>query len=223
MSISSLTPETGKKRFSWTMSFFVGICAMYLMHAYLLNNFVFTDSFYYESLVGSMSIDSIDAILSFRGRFFFINYISIPLIIFNKVVFATACISIGAILMDIDFKFSSVFKVCVLAEISFITAQFIFLSNLYRNLKAVTLETSANYFPVSMLSYLGVENVVPWLHYPLQTLNLIEAAYILCISWLVSKQWNPNFIESINIVLPSYGIGLLIWMVLVVFLTLQIS
>lgn len=102
-------------------------------------------------------------------------------------------------------------------------SQSIYLVNLYIHRAELTFETTANYFPLSLLSFWGAENIVSWLHYPLQTLNLFEVAYILCISWLLSKQWKPNFIESINIVLPSYGIGLLIWMVLVVFLTLQIS
>lgn len=111
----------------------------------------------------------------------------------------------------------------VLAEVTFIIAQVIHLVKLFANRAELTFDTTANYFPFSILSFFGSENVVSWLHYPLQTLNLFLVLYVVLISWLLSKQWKPNFVESLNIVIPSYGIGLLLWMALVVFLTLQIS
>lgn len=147
----------------------------------------------------------------------------LSVLIYVKLILVLACVLLGAIFYEIEFKINGIFKSLIASECVFLFSQILFSLNLYINREEIIYENIPDYYPLSILSYVGVDNVVPWLHYPLQTLNLFEVAYILCISWLLSKQWKPNFIESINIVLPSYGIGLLIWMALVVFLTLQIS
>jgi hypothetical protein len=198
---------------------FVFITAIYLVLAYISDQFILGDEVY----IRSFSDQTIETILNIRERYGWLNYVFMPLTLFLKIFFPALCISIGAVLSSLEFKFKTFFKAVLLAEAVFILAQIVYLINLSQHLDALTIETSLNYFPLSVLSIYGVENVVPWLHYPLQTLNLFEVFYILIISWLLSKQWKPNFIESLNIVLPSYGTGLLLWLVLVTFLTLQIS
>jgi hypothetical protein len=116
-----------------------------------------------------------------------------------------------------------VFKTALVAEVVFIIAQIIYMINLSLHLENLTLATTANYFPFSVLSYFGAENVVDWLQYPLQTLNLFEVAYMSVIAWLLSKQWKQDFMESLAIVAPSYVTGLILWLVFVTFLTLQVS
>lgn len=199
------------------------IFGIYIFLSFIIENMILTDQFFYENLSAQIPIYSIDGILESRERFWWTSYLIQIVSVLCKVLFAALCIFVGIVLSDIEFSFRDLFRSVIIAEIIFIIAQAIYLINLYVNRAELTFDTMANYFPISMLSFYGVENIVPWLHYPLQTLNLFEVAYILCISWLLSKQWKPNFVESLNIVLPSYGIGLLIWMVLVVFLTLQVS
>jgi len=76
---------------------------------------------------------------------------------------------------------------------------------------------------LTILSYFGVENVVQWLQYPLQTLNVFEVLYMLVVGWILSKQWEQEFIESFAVVMPSYVTGLILWLVFVAFVTLQVS
>jgi hypothetical protein len=199
------------------------VCCLYILIIFLSEYWILTDQFFYENLSVQFSFYAIDDILESRERFWWTVYVVQVIVVICKTLFATLCIFIGVILSDIDFSFKDLFRFVIISEFIFVIAQAIYLINLYVNRAELTFDTMANYFPISMLSFYGVENVVPWLHYPLQTLNLFEVFYILLISWLLSKQWKPDFVESINIVLPSYGIGLLLWMVLVVFLTLQIS
>jgi len=184
---------------------------------------VFTDDFFKENMSTQYSLYTIESILETKEKFWWASYFIQVVIVLSKVLFATLCIFIGIVLSDIELSFKDLFRSILLAEFIFIIAQAMYLINLYVHRVELTFDTTANYFPLSMLSFYSVESVVPWLHYPLQTLNLFEVAYILCISWLLSKQWKPDYVESLNIVIPSYGLGLLVWMVLVVFLTLQVS
>lgn len=199
------------------------ISSVYITITFFSSNWIYTDDFFYRNLSAQLPSSTIDQILKSNERFWWAGYILQVVLVLLKVLFAVICVFVGIVLSDIKFSFKYLLKTIILAEFVFVTAQLFYIVNLFINKSNLTFETTANYFPLSMLSFLGVENVVPWLHYPLQTLNLFEVVYILCISWLLSKQWKPNFVESLNIVIPSYGLGLLVWMVLVVFLTLQIS
>lgn len=199
------------------------LIVIYFLLTYLSESWIFNKDFFYRSLSTEFPLTSLEGVMETKQMYWWASYLIQIVMVLCKVLFAALCIFIGVVLADIKFSFKDLFRSVILAEFVFIIAQSIYLANLYINRTDLTFENAANYFPLSALSFLGVETVVQWLHYPLQTLNLFEVVYILCISWLLSKQWKPNFVESLNIVIPSYGLGLLVWIVLVVFLTLQIS
>ncbi|MDG5766894.1 hypothetical protein QA596_05405 [Balneolales bacterium ANBcel1] len=185
--------------------------------------YVFTDEFIYRSLRNEFSESALEALITSHNRFGWISFALLPFIILLKILFTAFCVTTGAIFTDTDFSFGNIFQSATYSEFIFLFSQAVFSLNLFLNRDELTIDSAGNFFPLSVLSYFGVENVVIWLHYPLQTLNVFEVAYVLCLTWLLSRQWKPDFVDSINIVLPSYGIGLLTWMMLVVFLTLQIS
>lgn len=224
---SSKSSINGNKLKSAVADFYVwiifgAIFLVYLLMTWISQEFINND-LYHRSYSGTLTKQTIENMLDLQSRYWWVSYMFIPILLLFKFLFTSICISIGTILAVIDFNFKNVFKVAIVAEVVFVIAQIIYLFNLFQNIDSLTFDTVSNHHPLSLLSFYGTENVVPWLHYPLQTLNLFEIFYILFISWLLSKQWEPDFVGSINIVLPSYGIGLLLWMVLVVFLTLQIS
>jgi hypothetical protein len=201
----------------------VSICGIYISLMIVSDKYILTEQFFYNNLSSQIPVTSIEKILESRKQLWWGAYLIQVIVVLFKVLFASICIFVGIILSDKQITFINLFNLVLLAELIFVIAQLTHLINLYLYRVELTFNTTANYFPGSMLSFLGAENVVPWLHYPLQTLNIFEVAYVLLISWLLSKQWKPDFVESLNIVIPSYGIGLILWMALVVFLTLQIT
>ena len=205
--------------------FIIGVIVLFYLFITLISNqYIFGEEVYVRSFSDKLSAQSIEAFLGVRDKYWLWGYISIPIVIALKVSFTAICISIGAVLSKIEFKFKAIFKVALLAEVVFIVAQVLYLVNAFLHLDTLTLETAANYYPLTILSYFGTENVVQWLQYPLQTLNLFEVAYIAVIGWLLSKQWKEeDFVDSLAVVVPSYATGLLLWLVFVTFITLQVS
>lgn len=203
--------------------FLLVLILMYVIINIFDQKFIYTEEFIYRSLNNEFTESLIEALLASENRFGWISFAILPFIILLKILFTTFCITTGAIFTGIDFRIGSIFQTATYSEAVFLTSQTVFSLNLFLNRDILTIENAGNFFPLSILSIYGTENVVSWLHYPLQTLNLFLVLYVVLISWLLSKQWKPNFVESLNIVIPSYGIGLLLWMALVVFLTLQIS
>jgi hypothetical protein len=201
---------------------FLLLCLAYWCILFFSDQLIFTESFY-RDYYGQFSVGSIESVLDFQSRFWWIGYAFQPVVVLSKALFLVFCVSVGAFIIDVKFQAQSLLKIGIISDAVFVMSSLWVAINIYLNIETINFQSLLNINSLSLLSYLGTENVVPWLHYPLQTLNLFEVAYVLCISWLLSKQWKPNFVESLNIVIPSYGIGLLIWMVLVVFLTLQVS
>jgi hypothetical protein len=92
-----------------------------------------------------------------------------------------------------------------------------------------TLEDLQYFYPLSALNIVGYKGLDAWLIYPLQVLNLFELAYWLLLSYFVGML---AFIEKykgkpmdlgFKIVASSYGSALLLWVVVVMFFTLNYS
>lgn len=76
---------------------------------------------------------------------------------------------------------------------------------------------------MSALNIIGYEGLQPWFIYPFQVLNLFELAYWVILAYLIGKELNENTDKGMSIVVSSYGVSLLIWVVGVMFFTLNIS
>ena len=86
-----------------------------------------------------------------------------------------------------------------------------------------TLEDLQYFYPLSALNIIGYQGLEPWYIYPFQVINLFEVAYWFILSYLIGKELNETTEKGLSIVASSYGVGLLIWVVGVMFLTLNMS
>ena len=82
---------------------FVFITAIYLVLAYISDHFILGDEVY----IRSFSDQTIEAVLNMRERYGWLNYVFIPLTLFLKISFPALCISIGAVLSSLEFKFKT--------------------------------------------------------------------------------------------------------------------
>lgn len=199
------------------------IITFYAVLTFISNRYLLKEEVLIRSYSDQLTLQSIEALLGIKDRYEWVGYVFTPIILLLKIVFTTICVSICAVLSTIDFKFKTIFRAALLAELVFISAQILYLINISFHLDTLKLETVANYYPLTALSYFGTGNVVQWLRYPLQTINVFELLYMVVIAWLLSKQWKEDFMESLALVVPSYGTGLILWLVFVTFITLQIS
>ena len=63
----------------------------------------------------------------------------------------------------------------------------------------------------------------PWLIYPLHAINLWELGFMLMLAYQLKKYFKDDFTQSLVNVLLSYGSAFLLWIVFVVFITLNLS
>jgi hypothetical protein len=69
----------------------------------------------------------------------------------------------------------------------------------------------------------GNKDLEPWFIYPFQTLNLFELVYWLILSFYIGKATQTSMDKGLKIVAYSYGSALLLWVVTIMFFTLNYS
>jgi hypothetical protein len=152
-----------------------------------------------------------------------VTFIIIPITLLLKTSIIAAILDIGCFFFSKEIKYKRLFNIVVKAEFIFLlvivfkTAWFYFFKTEYN------LEDLQNFYPLSALNIIGYEGLQPWFIYPFQVLNLFELAYWFNLAYLIGKELNENTDKGFSIVASSYGVSLLIWVVGVMFFTLNIS
>lgn len=162
----------------------------------------------------------------------YLNFIIIPLSITIKVIIITFTIYISSFLFNLKLSFKKLLLIIIKVEYIFlIPILFEIIYFKFINTTA-SLDDIQYFYPLSALNIVGYQGLEPWFIYPLQTLNLFELMYWLLLSYYIGKMASPTKNKEKNkypidfglkIVASSYGVALLLWVVVVMFFTLNYS
>ena len=197
-------------------SFIIGFFANYLLDTEeLLVNF------YSEQLAKQQ----LEQLLESQQKWAWLGYAILPLLILIRTSLVSFCLSIGLFLYDIENKiqFKQFFRIALIGEFVLVFVGVFKLVYFYFIKTEVTLQELQQFYPLSYINFLDVENLEPWLVYPLQTINLFEITYFFVLVYGMHKLLKNNYWKSFEITAASYGTGLLIWLGFVMFLMLNIS
>lgn len=191
----------------------------YLLLAYISVEYIITDELYYNSFSNNLPIEDLNRMLSFQDKY---NWIAYPLQLFTlalKVSFTGVCIYAGLLFSQQKIRFSRILKVVLFSEMVFILYSMARLGVLFSK-NFSTLEQIQNFWPLSLFSLFSSDSIPQWLFYPLYTINVAEIAYWLVLALGLTYLMKTKFLQSLKTVLTSYGAGLLLWMVFLVFVQL---
>ena len=137
------------------------------------------------------------------------------------------CLSVGNFLYNINEttspKFKQFFRIALIGEFVLLFVGVFKFGYFYFIKAGFTLLDIQQYYPLSYINFLDIESLQPWLVYPLQTINLFEIAYFFVLVYGMWKLLKNKYWKSFEIVAVSYGTGLVIWLGLVMFLTLNMT
>lgn len=207
-----------KNWFSFTLLFLFTILLSYISSEFL-NVYDLT----LNSLAEQITRKELENLIDARQKWQWIGYLLIPLLLLIKITLISGVLDIGCFLFGKEIKYKKLFNIVVKAEFVFLlviifkTAWFYFFQTDYN------LENLQYFYPLSYLNILGYEGLQPWFIYPLQVLNLFELAYWFILAYLIGKELNENTDKGFSIVASSYGVSLLIWIVGVMFFTLNMN
>jgi len=178
-------------------------------------------NFYSEQLAQ----EQIEKLLESQAKWAWLGYAIIPLLILIRSSLVALCLSVGAFFYEMERKipFKDFFRIALAGEFVLVLVGYFKLGYFYFIKTDYTLLDLQQYSPLSYINFLDLGKIQPWLVYPLQTINLFEIAYFFVLTYGLWKLLKNKFSKSLEIVAISYGSGLLIWLGLVMFLTLNMS
>ncbi len=209
------------------------VSVLTLLIGNLLNFLLNLDELYVYSIHKKITSNLIDEYLSNYNKLKWFSYVIIPLFLLVKTTLIASIIYIGAFFYSkVKVTFKQLFNAIVKAEFVFLGVGILKIIWFYFFQTNYTLEDLQYFYPLSALNIVGYKGIDAWFIYPLQTLNLFELAYWFLLSFYVGKIASPTKNKEENkypidfglkIVASSYGSALLLWIVVVMFFTLNYS
>lgn len=190
---------------------------------YLFNILLDFDNTLADSLSTQITEEQLYNYLNLRKDLEWIGYALSALILLLKILIIATILDVGCFFFGKEIKYKKLFNIVITAEFVFLlvivfkAAWFYFFQTDYN------LEDLQYFYPLSALSIIGYEGLQTWFIYPFQALNLFELVYWFILAYLIGKELNENTDKGFTIVASSYGLSLLIWVVGVMFFTLNIS
>ncbi len=182
-----------------------------------------TNDLFFDFFADNLSYERILNIIETSSKWQWINYVILPLIYLLKFFLIASCLSIGTLLFGITISFAYLFRVIIIAEFVFFIPPIIKLFWFGIFHVDYTLQDLQFFSPLSVLSLFDRKTIEPWLLYPLQLLNVFEFAYWLVLAYGLYELTGERYSKMLGLVAASYGTGLLLWVVFIVFLTINLT
>lgn len=206
-----------------TAVLFIFYCLLLTAITYMAQSFLITSDVFHNSYAEQLSYDRIEEMIDGQSKYAWVGYTIIPLISAIKFFLVACCLMVGSMFFDIKLKFSEAFKIALLADVVFIIPMLIKVFWFLVVQKEYILQDIQMFSPLSVINLFGAQNIGVLWFYPLQTLNLFELAYIFLLGYLVYQFAAKNYEKGLNMVIVSYIPGLVIWIILVMFVTLNLN
>jgi len=200
-----------------------------IISAFSIQYLFIEDYLYYQTFGEQITSDQIAKMLQISKKYYWLGYVFVPFIILIRVFFTSIFLYIGIFFTNLKIEFSKLFKVALFADFIFVLSGLAKLIILIFFKEVSTLE-DLQFTPLSVMEFLDYSKVDPLFIYPLSLINVFELLYFLVLAWLlvgvikeVNEERSVNFGKSLKLVTASYGSGLLLWVVFVMFISLNLT
>ena len=201
---------------------------LFLIILIIILNFCFKtilgfDELVINSLAEQLTTKQIEKALNFQQKWEWIAYLLLPLLLIIKISIIALILDVGCFFFDKEIKYKKLFNIVTKADFVFLGVMILKTIWFYVFQQDYTLENLQYFYPLSALNIVGYEGLQTWFIYPFQVINLFEFAYWFILASLISKELKTTTSKGFSIVASSYGVALLIWVVGVMFFTLNMS
>ncbi|WP_348823840.1 hypothetical protein [Flavobacterium aestuarii] len=178
----------------------------------------------YDSLSEQLTQKQIQHFFELQEKWQWVGNVFMPILLLLKTTIIASVLYIGTNFFDkVTVTFKQSWSYVLTAEFVFLLVPVFKIVWLYFFQTNYKLEDVQYYYPMSALNIVGYKGLESWFIYPLQTLNLFELAYWLILAYYIGKATQTNMDKGLKIVAYSYGPTLLLWVVTVMFFTLNYS
>jgi hypothetical protein len=203
----------------FTLVVAANLIIVWLSKTLLINEVVFYNA-YSEQLTYERSLQLFEDL----KKFSWMSYAFTPLILLIKFSMISFVIYIGIVFCNIKSKISlgSVFKIVIASEIIFVAVGFIKFLWFYFFAGNYDLNDLSFFYPLSLINFFKRGDLSKIWIFPFQAINLFHILYIISLSYGLNKIYFIERSDSDKVVLLSYIPALILWIVFVMFLTIEI-
>ncbi|AZQ64760.1 hypothetical protein EI427_21280 [Flammeovirga pectinis] len=205
------------------LTFFILLVFLSWLIQFISSEFLFTEDVWYSTYGEQLTIEQIDGLLEWNLEYWWFAYVLVPIILGIKVILITLALIIGAVLFDISLSFSKTMGVVIIAEYIFLIPSFFQLFWFSTITNVTTITDMVSFTPWTLWYYLDHEELMQWVNYPLNLVNLFELFFIISLTFFTKKFLVEEDQNAYKIVLYGYGSGLLTWAIFISFLSIQYS
>lgn len=206
-----------------TVYWFAIICILYIAFALVGNYVLISDEMYFDLFGEQLAYERIVEMVETGKKWTWLGYAMLPIFILFKCFLVVCCLSVGALLANIATSIKDLFRIVIIAEIVFIIPSLVKIIWFGIFFTGYTLQDLQYFSPLSLLNFIDREKVDVWYVYPLQLVNVFELLYWVALTYGMMNVTQSGFLKMFRLVASSYGLGLLLWAVCLVFLTVSIS
>jgi len=181
-----------------------------------------TNSLYYQSFGEQLSVERISELIDLSQKWQWVSYLLIPLIVLIRISFTATSLYIGFYVTEQPVQFRKLFKIALVADFVFVVSGIVKLLILIF-FKEVSNLNDLQFQPFSVMQLLDKSSVEPYLIYPLSVISVFELLYWIVLARLLADVLDRPIVKSFRTVAASYGTGLLLWVLVGMFLTLNLT
>ena len=191
------------------------------------------DKLLQNSLSEQLTATQIENYLQIQHKWKWVGFGFVPIYLFLKTIIISLIIYVGAFFHSKnEVKFKSIWNVIITCEFIFVIIPIFKIIWFYFFQTNYTFADLQYFYPLSALNIIGYKNIDAWFIYPLQILNVFEVAYWLLLAYYIGRIASYSISDihnkypidyGLKIVTSSYGSALLLWVVVVMFITLNYS
>ncbi len=200
---------------------FFSLVALNLLFSEAGTYFLKINELVYNNLSEQLTLKQIEDYFATQARWRWVQYVLPPVVLYLKTTIMAWILAIGGFFYGVSLPHKKYWKIVLQAEFVFL------LSAVFKILWFVFIQTSFSleelqqFIPFSLQSVLDTSTIPLWALYPLQLLNAFEVVYWIIIILLINQATKTK--KGFGVVLASYGPALFIWMIFIMFLTLNLS
>lgn len=200
------------------ITFFI-IYLIYSISLVLESHFIYTDSFLINIIGIDKTSDSLKRFIALKKELFWINYFILVLIIWFPTLAIAFCFKVGAILNNTSIKYKHIVNLTLKSQLIGAVNYFIFTFLKLNHLIERNVNNLNNCYDYqSILALLSDKHIPYWLLYPLQLVSISELLSMIFYTYGIHILFKYTKLKAVKFYFVFYGVGLLFWIVLTIFL-----
>ncbi|WP_026768125.1 hypothetical protein [Asinibacterium sp. OR53] len=212
-----------KKIFDFNLRYFlILVPLLYTALDFIMNFFVLNYTSYINTISDQINSEVAEAITNRLLVFQRLEYLFVPLAVCIKLLSVGLAVYIGIQLSNFSISFNEVLKIIILAEFVLFTGEVIrvlyFLHNGFQGFDQLK-----EFYPLSIGNFVNLNQFSKEFRYSFKFLNFFQLLYIFLLINLITIKLKSSFYQSAKLVLSTYGLLLVMWNILIIFLQLRFS